>query len=86
MLAGYLQSGEAIVMKTAFVKWAWDTHEDVTLCNFVHDEWQVECPPTHTDTLIQMQHLAFADTGAELGLTVSITGSSKVGKSWLDTH
>jgi len=86
MLAGYLQSGESIVMKTAFIKWAWGIQEDVTLCNFVHDEWQVECPPSMTDTLIQLQHLAFADTGKELELTVSITGSSKVGKSWLDTH
>ena len=44
-MSGYLQNGEAVIMKAATLKWIDKLKEyDAKLVNFVHDEWQIECP------------------------------------------
>ena len=44
-MSGYLQNGEAIVMKSATLLWHDKLKDyDAKLVNLVHDEWQVECP------------------------------------------
>lgn len=44
-MSGYLQNGEAIIMKKATLLWHDKLEQlDALLVNFVHDEWQIECP------------------------------------------
>jgi hypothetical protein len=47
MMSGYLQNGEAIIMKKATLRWSDEIRNtiqgsDIRLVNFVHDEWQIE--------------------------------------------
>ena len=96
-MSGYLQNGEAVVMKRATLKW----HdllkkEDAILVNFVHDEYIVECP-NNVDTAIKIAKMmadSIKDTGEELGLKCPLAGSYwnedkkdyTIGTSWYETH
>lgn len=91
MLAGYLQAGEAIVMKYAMCKW----HEELEnqgiwfkLVNFVHDEWQTLI---HDDEDIakrvgKIQADAITWAGEYLGVKCPLAGSFSYGKNWYETH
>ena len=90
MLAGYLQSGESVVMKHATIKW----HEELNkrgipfkLVDFVHDEWQTECDSEEDAHEIgKVQCKAIEDVGNELGLYCPLAGSYDIGRTWLETH
>lgn len=98
MLAGYLQNGEAIVMKKANVLWRQRlTDEGISYrqVNFVHDEWQTELP----DDLEVARHAAqiqahsIAQVGQDLGLRCPLAGSTigghgreAIGHNWSETH
>ena len=91
MLAGYLQNGEAIVMKKANVLWrTWAKEKGIKFkqVNFVHDEWQTECYGTKEEAeyLGQLQCKAIEQVGKELKLFCPLAGNTKVGKTWLETH
>jgi DNA polymerase I-like protein with 3'-5' exonuclease and polymerase domains len=90
MLAGYLQNGEACVMKHANVRWRrWLDAEDIRYrqVNFVHDEWQTEAYTMEEANRIgALQCQAIAETGRNLGMTVQLAGETKVGRNWLETH
>src|SRR5256885_13198324 len=44
-MSGYLQNGEAVIMKMATLKFIHQLKDlDSLLVNIVHDEWQTECP------------------------------------------
>jgi len=77
-MSGYLQNGEAVVMKSATLKW-WQKLEDydARLVNFVHDEWQVECPNNMEVALAIAKMLASSleEVGNELGLLCPLAGS-----------
>ena len=87
MLAGMLQSGEAIVMKTAFLKWDRETtiwHKHLT---WPHDEWQTEVK-TEDDAkeLGAQQCSAIEWAGNALKLYCPMSGETRFGKNWSETH
>jgi DNA polymerase-1 len=90
MLAGYLQNGEAVVMKTANLLWRNKLEEEnipYKQVNFVHDEWQVEVQSltdaTRAGTLMVQ---AIVDTGTILKLNCPLAGNAIIGRNWLETH
>lgn len=96
-LAGYLQSGEVLVMKHAMMIWHPKLRQmniPFKVVNFVHDEWQTEVPDYETGVIVgDIQADAIREAGERLGLrcpmagsTLSGHGSRAVGKNWLETH
>lgn len=90
MLAGYLQNGEAVIMKTANLIWRENLRKEgiaFNQVNFVHDEWQVEVnsltDATKAGTLMVS---AIEEAGIRLKLNCPLAGNSKIGRNWLDTH
>lgn len=96
-MSGYLQNGEAVVMKNATLKW-WQKLEsyDARLVNFVHDEWQTECPNDMKIALAiaEMQADSLRLVGEELGLRCPLAGSYwndkardyTIDTNWSKTH
>lgn len=97
VMSGYLQNGEAVCMKAATLKW-WQRLEDfdAKLVNFVHDEWQVECP-NNVDIALQIAKMmadSLREVGEELKLKCPLAGSYwnddhkdyTVGTNWYQTH
>ena len=83
-MSGYLQNGEATCMKLATLKWHSKLKEyDAKLVNFVHDEWQVECPNDMTTALLIADLMAqsLKDVGSDLNLKCPLAGSY-----WNDDH
>ena len=96
-MSGYLQTGEAVVMKMATLKWADKLKDyDALLVNFVHDEWQVECPNNVEIALhiAKMQADSLEEVGRELNLNCPLAGSYwnddakdyTIGTNWSVTH
>ena len=96
-MSGYLQNGEAVVMKSACLKWA-DKLKDYNsiLVNFIHDEWQTETPNDMEIALAvaKIQADSLREVGVELGLKCPLAGSYynedikdyTVGVNWKLTH
>jgi DNA polymerase-1 len=99
VMSGYLQSGEAICMKRATLKWMEKLEQEkieYILVDLVHDEWQTECP-NNMDIAIKIgraQCDALREVGVELGLNVPLAGSFynkkkndyTIGTNWRVTH
>ena len=96
-MSGYLQDGEAVVMKMATLKWVAKLKDyDAKLVNFVHDEWQVECPNDGAIALkiAKMMAESLVLVGQELGLKCPLAGSYwnddlkdyTIGTNWAQTH
>ncbi len=98
MLAGYLQNGEAIVMKRANVLWRKRLLKERVpfwQVNLVHDEYQTE---TVNDQKIatyvaEVQADAIRQVGIDLGLNCPMAGSIigahgqlTIGHNWSQTH
>jgi DNA polymerase-1 len=88
-----LQSDAAIVMKHAW----WGLYLALTEAGFVHgvdyafmlnvhDEWQIECPPEHAETIGVMAVAAIVAAGVKLGVRCPLDGAYKVGTNWKETH
>jgi DNA polymerase-1 len=90
MLAGYLQNGEAVVMKHANLLWRkWATEAGVWFkqVDFVHDEWQTEVSSKEDAIKLgELQCKAIEETGKRLNLFCPLQGNYKVGTNWLETH
>lgn len=93
MLAGYLQNGESVIMKTATRIWHKKlTEEKIPFrqINDVHDEWQTETPSSEKDQIAhyigQTQAESLVQAGKLLGLSCPISGSYKIGSNWYETH
>jgi DNA polymerase-1 len=97
MLAGYLQCGEAVIMKKACVEWnkrLTSEGVDYKFVNFVHDEWQTEAPDMDTAIYIaQVQAEAIKNAGEFFQLKCPMAGSFKddnggytIGNNWKETH
>lgn len=91
MLSGYLQNGEAVIMKRACREWT----KEVTklkipfwLRTWPHDEWQTETvdDPDVVAEIQRLQIQAIRNQATQLGLKCPLDGSSDVGYSWLETH
>jgi DNA polymerase-1 len=96
-MSGYLQNGEAVVMKMATLKWWPKLPEmDAFLVDMVHDEWQTECPNNLEIALriANMQADSLREVGEELKLRCPLAGSfwSKkykdytIDTNWSKTH
>lgn len=96
-MSGYLQCGEAVCMKLATLKWVWKLKEyDAKLVNFVHDEWQVECPNDVSKAIEigKMMAQSLVDVGNDLKLNCPLAGSIwnddlkdfTIGTNWSVTH
>jgi DNA polymerase-1 len=98
MLAGYLQNGEAVVMKHANILWREKLRKEgipFWQVNFVHDEWQTETVndidvATH---IAKTQADAIREVGERLGLRCPLAGSIMnsykklaIGSNWSETH
>lgn len=100
MLAGYLQNGEACIMKHANLLWRERlTKEGIPFrqVNFVHDEWQTEVPDDFDLALhvAQIQADAIREVGEMFELNCPMAGSYKgdhgingysIGYNWYQTH
>ena len=96
-MSGYLQSGEAIIMKKASLKFIGGLKDvNASLVNLVHDEWQTEVPNNMGVALriAALQSQALVDTGVELKLKCPLAGSFynddihdyTIGTNWSVTH
>lgn len=96
-MSGYLQNGEAVVMKKATLRWLEPVRAlGGLLVNFVHDEWQVECPNDVNIALqiAEMMSSSLYDTGQELHLKCPLAGSYwnddlkdyTIATNWSKTH
>ncbi len=93
MLSGYLQNGEAVVMKRSNTIWlqkldSMGLLKYVKQVNFVHDEWQTEV--TGDEDLArkvgQIQCEAITQAGLDLGVKCPLSGDYGIGKNWAETH
>lgn len=90
MLAGYLQNGEAVIMKRSNIAWRHSLKSQgiwFNQVNFVHDEWQTEAL-THGDAekIGKTQCWSIEDTGVHFGLKCPLAGKYQIGKNWKETH
>lgn len=91
MLGGYLQNGEAVIMKTAMCRWTAKLRRERVpfwLVNFVHDEWQTETVKD-LDTamyIAKTQAEAIRQVAEDFGLKCPFAGSvfSKNGPTVID--
>lgn len=90
MLAGYLQNGEAVILKYAAILWnQWAKEEGLgyRFCNFVHDEYQTEVFSYEEAVRMgELQCKAIEQAGIDLGVRCPLSGETKIGKNWYDTH
>lgn len=96
-MSGYLQNGEAVVMKSATIKWEPQLKEyDSLLVNLVHDEWQTETPNNMEIALkvAKIQADSLREVGEDLKLKCPLAGSYwnedipdyTIGTNWKVTH
>lgn len=97
-LAGYLQNGEAVIMKLAMQKWFAELRASGVVfspVNFVHDEFQTETVDNKqlAEYIATVQTRALQKAGEELklkcpiaGSMISKTGQLSIGYTWLETH
>lgn len=88
-----LQSGGAIVMKLALIRF----HEQATdhrlvhgqhfgYCANVHDEVQIECEPQYAEWVGKTFAESITKAGADLGVRCRLDGAFEIGKDWSETH
>lgn len=91
MLAGYLQNGEAVVMKHSNWLWReWADKEKINYkqVNFVHDEWQTQVDDSldATERLAELQCQSITEVGKRLNVYCPLSGDYSIGTTWLETH
>lgn len=98
MLAGYLQNGEAIIMKEARILWGKElTRLQIPFLpvNFVHDEWQTEADDDLSvcKKIAAVQADSIRIVGESLNLNCPMAGSYlnshkalAIGENWSMTH
>jgi DNA polymerase-1 len=82
VMSGYLQNGEAVIMKKACIMWA----DKYKLVNFVHDEWIIECEETDARRIGRELSESIRQAGEQLNLRCPLAGEYKIGRTWSDTH
>lgn len=89
----WIQNAAAIVAKRAtllhflFLEVQGVRHPiDFTLAVFAHDEWQLEIIESEAAMASELALHAMKEAGVYYDLKVEITGETKVGQTWADTH
>ena len=89
-LAGYLQNGEAVIIKHAMKNWYTRLRKDgvpFKICNVVHDEYVTEAPSMEAaQAILAAQCDAIRETGEMLNLRCPMAGVGDIGKTWLHIH
>jgi DNA polymerase-1 len=97
-MSGYLQNGEAVIIKTAAVKFYPELKKlDSFLVDIIHDEYQTETPNNMAIALqvAEIKAKAIAYAGEHLKLKCPLSGSYwdedhhkdyTIGKNWWQTH
>lgn len=88
-LAGFLQGGEAVIMRLANLLWdkeATRRELDYMQVAMVHDEWQSELLKEHSEEFGALQVDSFAKASTMLKLNVPLTGETNYGRNWAETH
>ncbi len=91
MLSGYLQNGEAVVMKKAMSIWypiLRDKGVDFKLVDFVHDEWVIEtrrCIAT-AQYILKIVTDSIRQAGEALKLRCPMKGNGQIGRNWAQVH
>lgn len=90
VMAGYLQSGEAIVMKSGY---CWSTRQfkerglDCHIVSFVHDEFQADSLLTNAEECGMILKESIDRTTNLFNLKCPMEGETpKIGLSWAETH
>ena len=93
MLSGYLQNGEAVVMKRALLIAGEKLKPyDARIVNFVHDEFLIEVTPEVLrcwETLCEVRDLtalSIKEAGIFYDLNCPLAGSGDVGETWAEIH
>ena len=90
MLAAYLQSGEAILMKHANVWWRKKLNDEkiwYKQVGWTHDEWITEVKSKEEgDYIGKLQTESIKVIGEQLKLNCPMSGAYHVGKTWLEIH
>ena len=91
VMAAYLQTGEAVIMKHANVLWREESKRSSLAfrqVNFVHDEWQTELKGTEEEAHVlgRIQAASIERTGRSFGLRCPMAGNYTIGKNWKETH
>lgn len=91
MLSGYLQNGEAVIMKRACMIWYPRLVKEkipFMLHTWPHDEWQTGVPDDDdiTEYVQKLQIESIIQAGEDLGLHLLLDGSSDWGYNWGETH
>ena len=85
----YLQSFEAIVMKTAIIKTLIQVKKlglDAKLVAVVHDETQWDVRKEHAETLGKVMVQMIEETGRKYNCNLPLTGEYKIGANWAESH
>lgn len=89
MLAGYLQNGEAVIMKRAAKIWTKELNNAkiyYRLHTWPHDEWQTSCLPSEAEYVGSVQADSIRTAAEGLNLNLPFKGDYRVGQNWLETH
>ena len=97
MLAGYLQNGEAIIMKGAAEEWQRELDRLgiwYKLRTWPHDEWQteIEDDDSTAEVVSRIQIQAIRNQAERLGLNCPLEGTTSIhngfigGYNWAETH
>lgn len=91
MLSGYLQNGEAVIMKKAMGIWypvLKQQEVDFKLVDFVHDEWVIEtrrCIAT-AKYILKVVTNSIRQAGEALKLKCPMKGNGQIGRNWAVVH
>lgn len=91
MLAGYLQNGEAVLMKKAQSIWTRKLDKEKVPywpVDWVHDEWQTETPEDEqiAEYVKQVQCWAIEKAGEDFNMRIKLAGEGSIGHNWSQTH
>ena len=88
-LSSYLQGGEAVIMKAAYVE-SYNRFKreklDAMTVAFVHDEFQTECHKDITERVGNIHIEAIRNTTKLFNLNCPMDGEARVGLTWAECH
>jgi DNA polymerase-1 len=90
VLAGHLQNGESVIMKTACELWHGYLEDEGLMfefCNDVHDEFQtLSGTEEEAHKIGKLQCKSIEEAGKLLKMRIALEGEYKVGRNWKETH